>query len=157
MNMIISFYSEADILSQLVCIISHMITGIPPNQDADEFFASRNNSLKKFVHKMKRRLSGGDAKKPSSTLQIYRRRAELPLEINEVITELTHYNVYQRCTVRNARNLAWIKDNDGTEESFSVTEKYPCMKAGSPVNFLPCSISTSDTFVSESHFVFQAQ
>ena len=133
-----------------------MITGIPPKQDADEFFASRNNSLKQFAHKMKRRLSGGDVKKPSR-MKIYRRRAELPLEINEVITELTHYNVSQRCTVRNARNLPWIKDNDGTEESYSVTEKYPCMEAGSPVNFLPCSISTSDTFVSESHFVFQAQ
>ncbi|KAL7497033.1 hypothetical protein ACHAWT_005350, partial [Skeletonema menzelii] len=135
--------------------ISHMVTGIPPNQDADEFFATRNNPLKKIAHKMKMRLSGGEAKK-SSRKKTYRHRAELPLEINEVITELTHYNVSRRCTVRNAMNLPWIMDNDGTEGNYSFTQDYPCMKTGSPISFLHCS-GTSHTFASDSDFDAQAQ
>ena len=132
-----------------------MITGIPPNQDPDEFFASRNSPLKKIALKMKRRLSGGEAKK--SRTKIYRHRAELPHEINEVIAELTHYNVSRRCTVRNARNLPWIKDNDGSEGNGSVTEaEYPCMKSGGPIDFLDRS-GTPDTFVSESDFDMRSQ
>jgi hypothetical protein len=52
-----------------------MVTGIPPNQDADEFLAAKNHPLKKFARKMKRRLNGGSKKSPRT--KVYRHRNEL--------------------------------------------------------------------------------
>eukprot|EP00574_Skeletonema_japonicum_P004478 CAMPEP_0201718182 /NCGR_PEP_ID=MMETSP0593-20130828/3747_1 /ASSEMBLY_ACC=CAM_ASM_000672 /TAXON_ID=267983 /ORGANISM="Skeletonema japonicum, Strain CCMP2506" /LENGTH=429 /DNA_ID=CAMNT_0048208415 /DNA_START=32 /DNA_END=1321 /DNA_ORIENTATION=+ len=122
--------------------ISHMITGIPPNQDPDEFFAARNNPVKKFASKMKKRMSGGKAK--TSRTKIYRQRADLPFDINEVITQLTHYDASRRCTVRNAMNMPWIKKCEGGETS--ITEEYPCMKSGNAITYLSSSITnTSET------------
>ncbi len=117
-----------------------MITGLPPNQDPDEFFASKNNPMKKFASKMKKRMSGGKAK--SSRSKIYRQRADLPLDINEVISQLTHYDVTRRCTVRNAMNMPWIKNCEVGE---NTTEEYPCMKTGSPITYLSSSITNTAT------------
>ncbi len=123
-------------------IDSHMVTGIPPNQDADKFLASKNHPLKKFARKMKRRLSGGSKKNPRT--KVYRHRTELPLDVNEVISSLTHFDSRRRCTVRNARNLPWIKedkDDDDVADGESSVTALPCMKSGSPINFLHCSSS----------------
>jgi len=132
-----------------------MVTGIPPNQGADEFFAARNNPLKKFVRKMKSRLCGGKSKKTSRT-KMYRHPNELPLDIYEVISELTHYDESKRCTVRNARNLPWIKGDDVIVGGGSATEEYPCMKTGSPMTYLRFS-STSETHATDSESEKKAQ
>ena len=119
-----------------------MVTGIPPNQDADEFLASKNHPLKKFARKMKRRLSGGTKKSPRA--KVYRHRNELPPDVSEVISSLTHFDSRRRCTVRNARNLPWIaeKEEDVTEGESSVMA-LPCMKAGGPITYLRCSRSSA--------------
>ena len=145
------------IIINWIWIDSHMVTGIPPNQGADEFFASRNNLLKKFVRKMKSRLCGGKSKKTSRT-KMYRRPNELPLDIYEVISELTHYDKSKRCTVRNARNLSWLKGDDVIVGggSVAVAEEYPCMKTGSPMTYLRCS-STSESHVTDSESEKKAQ
>eukprot|EP00985_Skeletonema_marinoi_P016060 scaffold8531_cov100-Skeletonema_marinoi.AAC.1 len=135
--------------------ISHMVTGIPPNQGADEFFAARNNPLKKFVRKMKSRLCGGKSKKTTRT-KMYRHPNEFPLDIYEVISELTHYDESKRCTVRNARNLPWIKGDDVIVGGGSATEEYPCMKTGSPMTYLRFS-STSETHATDSESGKKAQ
>lgn len=123
-----------------------MITGIPPNQDPDEFFASKNNPIKKFASKMKKRMSGGKAK--TSRTKIYRQRADLPLDINEVISQLTHYDASRRCTVRNAMNMTWIKNCEDGEAD--ITKEYPCMKTGNPINYLSSSIAdTSETILTQ--------
>jgi hypothetical protein len=117
-----------------------MVTGIPPNQDADEFLASKNHPLKKFARKMKRRLSGGNKKSPRT--KVYRHRNELPPDVSEVISSLTHFDSRRRCTVRNARNLPWIKEDKDVTGGESSVAALPCMKSGTPITYLGCS-STS--------------
>eukprot|EP00985_Skeletonema_marinoi_P013847 scaffold6923_cov97-Skeletonema_marinoi.AAC.3 len=143
------------IIINWIWIDSHMVTGIPPNQGADEFFDSWNNPLKKFVRKMKSRLCGGKSKKTSRT-KMYRHPNQLPLDIYEVISELTHYDKSRRCTVRNARNLSWIKGDDVIGGGGSVAEEYHCMKTGSPMTYLRCS-STSESHVTDSESEKKAQ
>ena len=112
-----------------------MVTGIPPNVNADEFLASKNNPVKKFAKKMKSCLGGGKGKEKSRS-KIYRHRDELPLEINDAISSLTHFDTRRRCTVRNAINLPWIKGDDNDSKDSALLEQYPCMVHGNPVAYL---------------------
>jgi len=113
--------------------IGHMITGIPPNVDEDEFLSSKNHPLKKIARKMKVRLSSD--KKKGKRAKRYRLRSDLPLEINEVIQLLTHYDEMRRCTVRNARNLPWIMGGDAVDDK----DENSFMNTGGPVMYLQCS------------------
>ena len=123
----------------------HFVTGITPHEDSDAFLAAKNHPLKKFARKVNRRLN---TKTPRT--KMYRRFNELPLDINEVISLLTHHDSKRQCTVRYARTLPWIKKDNGddvnvTEGESSVTA-HPCMKTGGPIKYLRCS-SLSDSFV----------
>lgn len=113
--------------------IGHMITGIPPNVDEDEFLSSKNHPLKKIARKMKVRLSSD--KKKGKRAKRYRLKSDLPLEINEVIQLLTHYDEMRRCTVRNARNLPWIMGGDAVDGK----DENSFMNTGGPVMYLQCS------------------
>ena len=116
--------------------ISHLVTGIPPNIDADEFLASKNHPLKKLSRNIKKRFLDKGTKRAK-----YKLKSELPLDVNEVIRLLTHYDERRRSTVRQARRLPWIKgdeeDNVEIEESTDTTQTY--LDTGGPMNFLSCS------------------
>lgn len=117
--------------------ISHLVTGIPPNVNSDEFLASKNHPLKKFARKMKGRFSD---KKKSTRAKKYRLKSDLPLDVSEVIRLLTHFDARRRCTVRYARSLPWIKGED--EEDSDERESsamHPLMNTGGPVHYLHCS------------------
>lgn len=118
--------------------ISHLVTGIPPNIDADEFLASKNHPLKKLSRNIKKRfLDKGTTTKRAK----YKLRSELPLDVNEVIRLLTHYDEKRRSTVRQARRLPWIKGDEENDvevvESTDTTQTY--LDTGGPMNFLSCS------------------
>lgn len=115
--------------------IGHMITGIPPNVDEDEFLSSKTHPLKKIARKMKVRLSSD--KKKGKRAKRYRLKSDLPLEINEVIQLLTHYDEMRRCTVRNARNLPWIMGGDAV--AVDGKDENSFMNTGGPVMYLQCS------------------
>ncbi len=117
--------------------ISHLVTGIPPNIEDDEFLASKNHPLKKFVRKMKGRFSD----KKTTRAKKYRLKSDLPLDVNEVIRLLTHFDSRRRCTVRYARSLPWIKggDEEDADERESSAVVHSSMKAGGPVHYLQCS------------------
>jgi len=116
--------------------ISHMITGIPPNIDADEFLASKNHPLKKLARKMKKCFSDKDSKRAKQ----YRLRSDLPLDVNEVIRLLTHFDERRRCTVRYARSLPWIKgDVEDADNGESTDTVNSFMNTGAPMVYLRCT------------------
>mmetsp|Transcript_11194 Transcript_11194/g.16500 ORF Transcript_11194/g.16500 Transcript_11194/m.16500 type:complete len:423 (+) Transcript_11194:98-1366(+) len=116
--------------------ISHMITGIPPNIDADEFLASKNHPLKKLARKMKKCFSDKDTKRAKQ----YRLRSDLPLDVNEVIRLLTHFDERRRCTVRYARSLTWIKgDEEDVVNGESTDTVNSFMNTGAPMVYLRCT------------------
>ena len=119
--------------------ISHLVTGIPPNINADEFLASKNHPLKKFARKMKGRFSD----KKTTRAKKYKLRSDLPLDVNEVIRLLTHFDARRRCTVRYARSLLWIKgdddDDDDADKGNGSAMDQSFMKTGGPILHLHCS------------------
>lgn len=116
--------------------ISHLVTGIPPNMDGDEFIASKNSLIKKFARKMKKRISDKGTKRAKK----YRLRSDLPLDVNEVIRLLTHFDERRRCTVRFARSLLWINgDEEVVDSAESADMVHSFMNAGGPIVHLKCS------------------
>lgn len=116
--------------------ICHLITGVPPDADEDDFISSQNHPLKKIARKVKARLNDKKGKRAKT----YRRTSDLPLEVNEVIRLLTHYDARRRCTVRHARTLPWIKEGDKVD----TTDERSYMNTGGPVNHLRCSNGGQD-------------
>lgn len=116
--------------------ICHLITGVPPDADEDDFISSKNHPLKKIARKVKASLNDKKGKRAKT----YRRTSDLPLEVNEVIRLLTHYDARRRCTVRYARGLPWINEGDEVE----TTDENSCMNTGGPVNHLRCSDGGQD-------------
>lgn len=116
--------------------ISHLVTGIPPNMDDDEFIASKNSLIKKFARKMKKRLSDKGTKRAKK----YRLRSGLPLDVIEVIRLLTHFDERRRCTVRFARSLIWIHGDEEVVDNGENTDMvHSFMNAGGPMVYLKCS------------------
>lgn len=115
--------------------ISHMVTGIPPNADEDEFIASKNHPLKKLV----RKINGRFRDKKMTREKRYRLISDLPIEVIEVIRSLTCFDERRRCTVRHARSLPWIEGNDVLGAGKRSTEVHSFMETGGPINHLSCS------------------
>jgi len=112
--------------------ISHLVTGIPPNIDADEFVASKNHPLKKLSRNIKKCFSDKSTKRAKK----YRLRSDLPLDINEVIRLLTHFDERRRSTVREARHLPWIKGNLEDADIGESADVQSFMDSGGPMVFL---------------------
>ena len=116
--------------------ISHLVTGIPPNIDADEFLASKNHPLKKLSRNIKKCFID----RSTTRAKKYRLRSDLPLDVNEVIRLLTHFDERRRSTVRQARRLPWIKGNDedvDIGETADTVQSF--METGGRMEFLQCS------------------
>lgn len=84
--------------------IRHMVTGVPPDVDVDDFIASKNHPVRKLVRSLSKKVKGGGKKRP----KIYRTSLDLPMDVMDLIQGLTHYNPKQRATVRTCTRHPWI-------------------------------------------------
>lgn len=86
--------------------IRHMVTGVPPGEDVEEFMARKNRPVKKLVRSVSRRIGKKHHVKRSKK---YRTGLDLPEEINDLVQSLTHYDSFKRATVRSVTKHPWIK------------------------------------------------
>lgn len=105
--------------------IRHMVTGVPPNINVEDFLASKNHLLKRLARSLKKRVKK-DSRKRAKT---YRLSSDLPDDISDLIQILTHYNQNKRATVRSVTSHPWIETskNKGKE-----------MRHGGPIVYLEC-------------------
>jgi len=80
--------------------IRHMVTGVPPDKDVEEFIAHKNRPLKKLLRSFKK-----DEKKRA---KVYRFSSDIPSNAEDLIQVLTHYNPRSRATVRSVTNHSFL-------------------------------------------------
>lgn len=86
-------------------LLRYALTGVPPHENIQEFFALQSNPLLKFI----KLLCCSKAKDGERTPQ-YRSLDKIPPEVLRLIKGLLHYDPQQRTTVRTARRYPWIGD-----------------------------------------------
>lgn len=107
--------------------IRHMVTGVPPSVNVEDFIASRNAPMKKLAKRLSKRLSF--KKNDNKRSKKYRTSCDLPEEVEDLIQALTHYNSRKRATVRAVTGHPWIKlSHDDAKERMH----------GGPVVYLQC-------------------
>ena len=99
--------------------IRHMVTGISPAEDAEEFIASKNRLTKKLVRTISRRIS---KKHLGRRIKKYCTGKDLPEQVNDLVQSLTHYDSFKRATVRSITNHPWIglSTNSGKEKEHGL-------------------------------------
>lgn len=110
--------------------IRHMVTGVPPNINAEDFIASKNTPAKKLFKKLKRSFKKNNTKRPKK----YRLGADLPAEVHDLIVGLTFYNAQMRSTVRSATSHPWIK-----QASHTPILRRRSLDHGGPIEYLKCA------------------
>jgi len=121
--------------------IRHMVTGVSPGIDVEDFIKSKNQPMKKLARALKSRVR----KVSSNPKQIkkYRLGEDLPEEVGDLVEILTHYNSRKRATVRSATDHPWIKlsasasSNDNGMRGGLVTNK--SIQSLGPVMYLQCA------------------
>ena len=106
--------------------IRYMVTGVHPSVNVDDFIYSRNHPVKKLLKKLKKSI-----KKSNKRAKVYRTSEDIPIEVNDLIQELTHYDSRRRATVRSVTHHPWI-DLPGNASSSHGKE----MEHGGPIVFL---------------------
>jgi len=86
--------------------IRHMVSGVPPDKDVEEFIAHKNRPLKKLLTFKK------DEKKRA---KVYRLGSDIPTNAKDLIQVLTHYNPRSRATVRSVTNHSFLMQSGGGE------------------------------------------
>ena len=106
--------------------IRHMVTGVPPSINVEDFIASKNHPLKKFAKSMRKRIKKDDKKRHKK----YRLGSDLPEEVEDLIQKLTYSIAESRATLRSVTVHPWIKasreDNEAVQHS------------GGPIVYLEC-------------------
>ena len=96
--------------------IRHMITGVPPDKDVEEFIAHKNRPLKKLLKSFKK----DDMKRA----KIYRLGSGIPTNAKDLIQVLTHYNPRSRATVRSVTNHSFLmQSGEGEVKSAEYTPR----------------------------------
>lgn len=115
--------------------IRHALTGVPPGNDVDEYIASKNRPSKLFVKRIRKMLKK-DGDDDNKLEKRYRRSSDLPTEAKSLTQILTHYDIYQRATVRFANTHPWLKSSapEGSAEKPTASEH------GGPIVFLECAL-----------------
>ncbi|KAL7461533.1 hypothetical protein ACHAXS_001952 [Conticribra weissflogii] len=135
--------------------IRHMVTGVPPSIDVEEFIAAKNHPLKKLARSFKKRVSASKAAKRG---KVYRLEWELPEDVTHLIQILTHYDSRRRATVRFARKHAWINNDQGgtsvAEKDAHVTKNeivhnegkvtLSLIEHGGPIVYLQCGMESNE-------------
>jgi len=108
--------------------IRHMVSGVPPDKDVEEFIAHKNRPLKKLLKSFKKE---GEKKRA----KVYRFGSEIPNNAEDLIQVLTHYNPRSRATVRSVTNHSFLMQS-GEGEVVKPAEYTPRKKEA--VVYLKC-------------------
>jgi len=119
--------------------IRHMVTGVSPGIDVEDFIKNKNQPMKKLARALKSRVKKGSNPK---RIKKYRLGEDLPGEVGDLVEILTHYNSRKRATVRSATDHPWIKmsvssssDNEGSGGPVGDQS----IKSHGPVVYLQCA------------------
>jgi hypothetical protein len=114
--------------------IRHMVTGVPPNIDVQDFIDARNHPLMKLSRYLEKRrlLPGMRNKKQRRRAKRYRASSELPDDVKGLIRDLTHHDSRRRATVRSMTRHPWIV------ETSSASSSCPEAEHGGPIAYLKC-------------------
>ena len=77
-----------------------MVTGVPPDYGVNDYIQAKKNPLKKAIRLLKR--------KKTLVTKRYRSYMDIPSNVIDLITRLTHYDDAMRMTVRMAMGNSWI-------------------------------------------------
>jgi serine/threonine protein kinase len=116
--------------------IRHMVTGVPPNMDVEDFIARRNHPLMKLSRSLGRRcalLLPSNGRKRRRRTKRYRSSADLPHDVRNLIHGLTHYDPRRRATVRSATRHPWLETSAGADDAS------PELEHGGPISYLKCA------------------
>ncbi len=107
-----------------------MVTGVPPQENVEDFIASKNTALKKFTRSLKKRVKKDDNKRAKK----YRLSSDLPNDLKDLVQALTHYNPRKRATVRSVTRHPWIKSAPTCSSRTECSES----QHGGPIVYLQC-------------------
>ena len=105
-----------------------MVTGVPPQENVEDFIASKNTTLKKFARSLKKRVKKDDNKRAKK----YRLSSDLSNELRDLIQALTHYSPRKRATVRSVTSHPWIK----SAPTYSNRIEFKGVQHGGPIVYL---------------------
>lgn len=112
--------------------IRHMVTGVSPGINVEEFIASKNQTLKKLARFLKKRVNKDHHKR----VKTYRLSIDLPEDINDLIQILTHYRPSKRATVRSVISHPWIGISATLSPSQNERNE---LEHGGPIVYLQCA------------------
>ena len=134
--------------------IRHMVTGVPPSENCEEYIAMKNHPLlklgrmvTKFCHsKGLCQSSSSSSIQQGPTKKKYRTSYDLPACIKDLIHSLTYHDTRRRATVRSVTGHVWIRTTASTtatmETSTSQTNTptilFPEVEHGRPIVYLDC-------------------
>mmetsp|Transcript_6157 Transcript_6157/g.9705 ORF Transcript_6157/g.9705 Transcript_6157/m.9705 type:complete len:451 (-) Transcript_6157:158-1510(-) len=101
--------------------IRHMVTGVSPGIDVEDFIASKNHPMKKLARSLKRRVKKSHKKR----VKKYRLSDDLPEEVSNLVQILTHYNSRKRATVRSVTKHPWINLSSTSSSGKEVEHRGP--------------------------------
>jgi len=135
--------------------IRHMVTGVPPSENCEEYIAMKNHPLLKlgrmvikFCHsKGLCQSSSSSSIQQGPSKKVYRTSYDLPACIKDLIHSLTYHDTRRRATVRSVTGHVWIRTTASTttatmETSTSQTNTptilFPEVEHGRPIVYLDC-------------------
>ena len=120
--------------------IRHMVTGVPPNVDVEDFLARRDRPMMKLSRYLGRRcalLLPSNGRKGGRRTRRYRSSADLPHDVRNLIHGLTHYDPRRRATVRSATRHPWFESSSSS--SAGADDASPELGHGGPISYLKCA------------------
>ena len=120
--------------------IRYMLTGVPPQHNANEYIASRNSLLRIIVRALKK-----SRRKNLKRIKQYRSSDELPVDAKDLIRELTHYDSRKRATVRHAASNPWVLSDVSLSVEHKQNLSSSLLEHGGPIMYLKCGAMSNST------------
>jgi serine/threonine protein kinase len=105
--------------------IRYIVTGVPPEQDIDDYIQWKNRPVKKAIQAFKR----------TKSTKRYRSSDSIPGDVMDLIRDLTHYDSNKRASVRSATRHPWISEAQPDCADGDLT----FMDHGGPIEYLKCA------------------
>jgi serine/threonine protein kinase len=136
--------------------IRHMVTGVPPSENCEEYIAMKNHPLLKLgrivtkfcISKGLCQSSSSAAIQQGPSKKKYRTSYDLPVDIKDLIHSLTYHDTRRRATVRSVTGHVWIRTTASTTTATTMetstlqtntsTILFPEVEHGRPIVYLDC-------------------